>query len=364
EIAPRGVQVGKRPAPHRPGRAHVHTAHRRVRAGRRAGLRGDVPGDDEPLQYLPGDRQLRLLPGGPGRPGPGRPAPPRPAAAGAAPVEDLAVIGVDHTLRMCVKPVRQAIKMPAPAKMVRMKLKRGRDLLMTPDHLCYVMQEGRLQTRRADQLTLEDSIPIATSWEELIDEHVETTNLIAARQETLSDAQITSLEVVPYTRDFVYCFEVPGDPPAFFVEGGVLTHNCFGYQGYKNARFGQIEAHECTTALGREMLLRAKDVAESQGYTMLHALVDSVWLTRSGATRADYEALAQTIVRATDLPIAVEGVYRWIAFVPSRTHPLVGVPNRYFGVFEDGTEKVRGLELRRGDAPPIVAAVQRRRLDL
>ncbi|TMJ14978.1 MAG: hypothetical protein E6H02_02595, partial [Bacillati bacterium ANGP1] len=68
-------------------------------------------------------------------------------SAGAAPVEDLAVIGVDHTLRMCVKPVRQAIKMPAPAKMVRMKLKRGRDLLMTPDHLCYVMQEGRLQTR-------------------------------------------------------------------------------------------------------------------------------------------------------------------------------------------------------------------------
>ncbi len=138
----------------------------------------------------------------------------------------------------------------------------------------------------------------------------------------------------------------------------------FGYQGYKNARFGQIEAHECTTALGREMLLRAKDVAESQGYTMLHALVDSVWLKRPGATRADYEALAQAIVRATGLPIAVEGVYRWIAFVPSRTHPLVGVPNRYFGVFEDGTEKVRGIELRRGDTPPIVATMQRRMLDV
>ena len=144
----------------------------------------------------------------------------------------------------------------------------------------------------------------------------------------------------------------------------MLTHNSFGYQGYKNARFGQIEAHECTTALGREMLLRAKDVAESQGYTMLHALVDSVWLQRPGATRADYEALSRGIVEATGLPIAVEGVYRWIAFVPSRTHPLVGVPNRYFGVFEDGTEKVRGLELRRGDAPPIVAAMQRRMLDL
>jgi DNA polymerase-2 len=92
--------------------------------------------------------------------------------------------------------------------------------------------------------------------------------------------------------------------------------------------------------------------------------VDSVWLQRPGATREDYEALARAIVDATNLPIAVEGVYRWIAFVPSRTHPLVGVPNRYFGVFEDGTEKVRGLELRRGDTPPIVAAMQRRMLDL
>jgi DNA polymerase-2 len=138
----------------------------------------------------------------------------------------------------------------------------------------------------------------------------------------------------------------------------------FGYQGYKNARFGQIEAHECTTALGREMLLRAKDVAETQGYTMLHALVDSVWLQKPGATRADYEALAQAIAAATEIPIAVEGVYRWIAFAPSRTHPLVGVPNRYFGVFADGVEKVRGLELRRGDSPLIVSAMQRRMLEL
>ncbi len=138
----------------------------------------------------------------------------------------------------------------------------------------------------------------------------------------------------------------------------------FGYTGYRNARFGQIEAHECTTALGREMLLRAKDVAEAQGYRMLHALVDSVWLEKPGAGRAEYEALAAQIRNATGLPIAVEGVYRWIAFVPSRTHPLIGVPNRYFGVFADGTSKVRGIELRRGDTPPLVAEMQSRMLAL
>jgi DNA polymerase elongation subunit (family B) len=182
-------------------------------------------------------------------------------------------------------------------------------------------------------------------------------------QSSLGFARIVSIEKVASTEKFVYCFEVDAEPAAFFLEGGVLTHNCFGYQGYKNARFGQIEAHECTTALSREMLLRAKEVSEAQGFRMLHALVDSVWLQRPGAGRADYEDLARMIVEATGLPIAVEGVYRWIAFVPSRTHPLIGVPNRFFGVFEDGTSKVRGIELRRGDTPPIVAAMQQRMLD-
>ncbi|MDQ7819895.1 MAG: DNA polymerase domain-containing protein [Armatimonadota bacterium] len=136
----------------------------------------------------------------------------------------------------------------------------------------------------------------------------------------------------------------------------------FGYLGYRNARFGRIEAHEAVTAYAREMLLRAKETAESRGFRMLHALVDSLWLYRPGATPADYEDLAQAVSRATGLPIAVEGVYRWVAFLPSRTHPGVGVPNRYLGVFTDGTTKVRGIEARRSDMPALVVRTQERML--
>ncbi|MBN1389670.1 MAG: hypothetical protein JXA22_03400, partial [Candidatus Thermoplasmatota archaeon] len=35
---------------------------------------------------------------------------------------------------------------------------------------------------------------------------------------------------------------------------------CFGYTGYKNARFGRIEVHESITAYARDMILRAKDI--------------------------------------------------------------------------------------------------------
>jgi DNA polymerase II len=44
-----------------------------------------------------------------------------------------------------------------------------------------------------------------------------------------------------------------------------LLVTCFGYLGYKNARFGRIEAHQAVTAYGREALLRAKETAEDLG---------------------------------------------------------------------------------------------------
>jgi len=47
---------------------------------------------------------------------------------------------------------------------------------------------------------------------------------------------------------------------------------CFGYLGYKNARFGRIESHEAVTAFGREILLRAKEAAEDLGFEVLHLL--------------------------------------------------------------------------------------------
>ena len=59
-----------------------------------------------------------------------------------------------------------------------------------------------------------------------------------------------------------------------------LLVTCFGYLGYKNARFGRIEAHQAVTAYSRECLLRAKEAAEDLGYTVLHMYVDGLWVKR------------------------------------------------------------------------------------
>ncbi len=138
-----------------------------------------------------------------------------------------------------------------------------------------------------------------------------------------------------------------------------LLVTCFGYLGYKNARFGRIEAHEAVTAYGREALLRAKEAAEENGFEVLHLYVDGLWVKKAGAKQvADFQPLLDEIAQRTGLPIALEGIYRWIAFLPSRQDERIPVPNRYFGVFQDGSLKVRGLELRRRDTPLWVAEVQ------
>ncbi len=144
-----------------------------------------------------------------------------------------------------------------------------------------------------------------------------------------------------------------------------LLVTCFGYLGYKNARFGRIEAHEAVTAYGREVLLQAKEVVEARGFRVLHLYVDGLWIHKPGArSRPDYEGLLDVIRNRTGLPIELEGVYRWLAFLPSRTEPRVAVANRYFGAFQDGSLKVRGIEARRHDTPAYIKDTQLRILEI
>lgn len=138
---------------------------------------------------------------------------------------------------------------------------------------------------------------------------------------------------------------------------------CFGYLGFKNARFGRIEAHESVTAYGRELLLRAKEVAEQAGFRFLHGIVDSIWLYKPGVTQLEAEHLSQQIFAVTQIQMKIEGIYHWIAFLPSKEDPLMPVANRYFGLFRSGKYKVRGIELRRHDTPGLVLEFQQALLD-
>ncbi len=137
----------------------------------------------------------------------------------------------------------------------------------------------------------------------------------------------------------------------------------FGFLGYRNARFGRIEAHEAVTAWGREKLLSAKEIAEREGFVFLHGLTDAIWVKKEGAEEEDFRGLSERITAETGMPIALEGVYKWLSFLPSKRNRSVAVPNRFVGAFTNGEIKVRGIALRRSDTPPLVAALQRELLE-
>ncbi len=138
----------------------------------------------------------------------------------------------------------------------------------------------------------------------------------------------------------------------------------FGYQGYRNARFGRIECHEAINAYARSLLATLAEDAERSGYRVVHGIVDSLWLRPVEPDRPpDAEAFARRVSAAFDLPLGYEGRYRWIVFLPAVTHGL-GVPNRYYGLYEHGEFKLRGIGGRRHDTPTFLRRFEREVLEL
>jgi DNA polymerase, archaea type len=131
---------------------------------------------------------------------------------------------------------------------------------------------------------------------------------------------------------------------------------CFGYTGYKNAKFGRIEVHEQITSRSRDVLVRSKDIAEKAGANVLHGIVDCLWLQGPGRER-----IKEQIENETGLFTELES-YSWIAFLPMPDG--FGAYNRYYGRLTDGSVKIRGISARRGDTPAWIRSVQSGMLDL
>jgi DNA polymerase elongation subunit (family B) len=140
---------------------------------------------------------------------------------------------------------------------------------------------------------------------------------------------------------------------------------CFGYFRYRNARFGCAEVHQAIQCLGRDAMTKARSIAQAEGYRMVHELTDCAFLQKAGVTREEANNLARRITWEVKVPLEVEGVYKWLVLLPSKLHSTtspVGVPNRYYGKFEDGKLKVRGIEVQRHSTPPFLFDVQDRML--
>jgi DNA polymerase elongation subunit (family B) len=133
---------------------------------------------------------------------------------------------------------------------------------------------------------------------------------------------------------------------------------CFGYLGYRNARFGRVDAHVAVCAFARDALLKTARLAEEHGFEVIHGIVDSLWIKKAGVTPREVVDFCREASSLVGVPLNVEGKYRWIVFLPSKITPEAPVLNRYYGVFEDGRIKMRGIEARRTDTPEFIKKAQ------
>ena len=125
---------------------------------------------------------------------------------------------------------------------------------------------------------------------------------------------------------------------------------CFGYTGYRNAKFGRIEVHEGICGRSRDILMHTRDIAEAMGFTVLHGIVDCLWVQGSPVL-----ALQERVNRETGLLTELEH-FDWIVFLPLNDGS--GAYGRYFGRLSDGSVKVRGIAARRHDTPEYIRKMQ------
>jgi DNA polymerase elongation subunit (family B) len=137
-----------------------------------------------------------------------------------------------------------------------------------------------------------------------------------------------------------------------------LLVTIFGYQAFKNRKIGTIENHESIQAYARETIMKAVRTAELHDWEVIHGIIDSIYVKKNDFTDLDIQRLGREIYYSTGLELKHEGNYRWIVFLPSVVDENMPVSSHFYGVFEEGEIKYRGIEARRKDAPKIVADMQ------
>ncbi len=135
----------------------------------------------------------------------------------------------------------------------------------------------------------------------------------------------------------------------------------FGYLGYRNSLFGSIMAYENVTSIARHILRTAEQTAETHGYRLIHSIVDSIFIQPQNPTLT-IEELAKTITEKTKIEIRLEAHYIWLIIPPTKKG--YGAANKYYGLLEDGTIKMKGIIAIRHNTPPYIANIQKQAINI
>ena len=138
----------------------------------------------------------------------------------------------------------------------------------------------------------------------------------------------------------------------------------YGYSGCTWNRFQYIPTFESINLHGREILIRAIKISMREGFEVVYADTDCVFVKKLEASKEDFERLAKQISEEVKFPIAIDNLYRFLVLLPSKLDPLVDVVKRYYGKLYDGRLHQRGIEIRRHDTPKFIKRFQEELMEI
>ncbi len=127
----------------------------------------------------------------------------------------------------------------------------------------------------------------------------------------------------------------------------VLANASYGYMGWAGARWYFKEGAEAVTALGRNTIKKAIEIARSLGLEVIYGDTDSLFVT-------NYEDRVRKFIERINnvlgLEIKVDKVYKKVFFTEAK--------KRYIGLLDGGKIDIVGFEAVRGDWTEIAKEVQ------
>ena len=137
----------------------------------------------------------------------------------------------------------------------------------------------------------------------------------------------------------------------------------YGYMQFHLNNVRTVDGNRSVPAFGRWYLLKARDMAEDEGFKVIYADTDSLFLQCKNGNEADYKRFCAKVGEAFGIELKLENVCRWVLFLPERPGGTKGLKKKYFASV-DGEVLVRGLEVRRQDRSRMTKQVQERVLEM
>lgn len=132
----------------------------------------------------------------------------------------------------------------------------------------------------------------------------------------------------------------------------------YGTTGSIWNRFANVDTFEEINKLSREILLKTKDIVQELAFELLYADTDSVFLKRNSATVEDFEHVKGILVKETGIRMSVETCYKFLVLLPLEADNKMEALKHYYGVTHANELIVRGIEIRRHDAPNFIKDFQ------